>query len=121
MAENDKDIVAFLRPHAGAFRCPKCRRSLADCRLRQLDRQGPRYTVEVTCRNCELVLLVVLELAAATAVDEEVVSDVGEEVVSDVGEEVLDPISNQELLAVHKALSRHRGPLTALLRHPDDD
>ncbi len=113
MAENDKDIVAFLRPHAGAFRCPKCRRSLADCRLRQLDRQGPRYTVEVTCRNCELVLLVVLELAAATAVDEEVVSD--------VGEEVLDPISNQELLAVHKALSRHRGPLTALLRHPDDD
>ena len=65
------DILAFLRERAGAFRCPMCRRSLADCKLRRLDHEGQKYTVEVTCRNCELTFLVALELASSdgTAAD----------------------------------------------------
>ncbi|MGH7608724.1 MAG: hypothetical protein ACRDZQ_05480 [Acidimicrobiales bacterium] len=111
----ERDIVAFLRPHAGAFRCPKCRRSLADCKLRQIGREGPRYTVEVTCRNCELVLLVVLELASPAAVESEDAETVEVEVLP-----AAEPISNEELLDLHRALMGHRGPLTALLQDRSD-
>ncbi|MFZ0994463.1 MAG: hypothetical protein WAO09_00580 [Candidatus Dormiibacterota bacterium] len=113
------DILAFLRERAGAFRCPMCKRSLADCRLRQLDHEGQKYTVEVTCRNCELTFLVALELASSEEAetggeDREV------ELVGSVQPEA-DPITNDELLEVHRALSGHSGPLTALLRERAND
>ncbi len=107
------DILAFLRERAGAFRCPMCRRSLADCRLRQLDHDGSRYTVEVTCSHCELAFLVALELAAG---DEAETVESGAE--AEV-EEVAEPISSDELLEVHRALDRLSGPLTALIRDRD--
>lgn len=115
----EMDILAFLRERAGAFRCPMCKRSLADCRLRQLDHEGQKYTVEVTCRNCELTFLVALELATS---DDTEVGDEGQEVdlVGSAQPEV-DPISNDELLEVHRALSGHAGPLTALLRERAND
>lgn len=112
------DILAILRANAGAFRCPMCRRSLADCKLRQLDQQGPRYTVEVTCRNCQLAWVVALELAA----DEEVnilVEEPEPPLFSSQAE--VDPISSDELLEVHRALHQHTGPLTALLRERAND
>lgn len=113
------DILAILRANAGAFRCPMCRRSLADCKLRQLDQEGPRYTVEVTCRNCELAFVVALELAA----NEEVNIVVEEEEPPRLASADLEgkPISNDELLEVHRALSGHSGPLTALLRERAND
>jgi len=96
-----------------------CKRSLADCRLRQLDHEGQKYTVEVTCRNCELTFLVALELASsegAESADEE--QEV--ELVGSV-QPGADPITNDELLEVHRALSGHAGPLTALLRERAND
>ncbi|MGH7643777.1 MAG: hypothetical protein ACRENX_12350 [Candidatus Dormibacteria bacterium] len=113
------DILAFLRERAGAFRCPMCRRSLADCKLRQLDHEGQKYTVEVTCRNCELAFLVALELASSEAAD----TDPGEQEVELVlgSESDADPISNDELLELHRTLSGHAGPLTALLKERAND
>lgn len=105
------DILAFLRERAGAFRCPMCRRSLADCKLRQLDHEGSRYKVEVTCRNCELAFLVALELAGG---DEAEGLEVEEGAVAPV-----EPISDEDLLQVHQALGRLSGPLTQLLRDRD--
>ena len=104
------DILAFLRERAGAFRCPMCRRSLADCKLRQLDHEGPKYTVEVTCRNCELAFLVALELANSDVVEAE----------RDGAAPRGDPISNDELLELHRALSRHSGLITDLLQERAD-
>lgn len=113
------DILAFLRERAGAFRCPMCRRSLADCKLRQLDHEGQKYTVEVTCRSCELAFLVALELASSddteSSEDEEEVALVGR------AEADSDPISNDELLELHRTLSEHSGPLTALLTERAND
>jgi len=113
------DILAFLRERAGAFRCPMCRRSLADCKLKQLDHEGQKYTVEVTCRNCELAFLVALELASA----EDAEGSEDEQEVSLVGrtEADSDPISNDELLELHRTLSQHSGPLTALLKERAND
>jgi hypothetical protein len=113
------DILAFLRERAGAFRCPMCKRSLADCRLRQLDHEGQKYTVEVTCRNCELAFLVALELATQ---DEAETVD-GEQELQPVtsAQPEAEPISNDELLEVHRTLSGHAGPLTALLRERAND
>jgi hypothetical protein len=113
------DILAFLRERAGAFRCPMCRRSLADCKLRQLDHEGQKYTVEVTCRNCELTFLVALELASSDGT----AADAGEQeaqLVASSGSGA-DPISNDELLELHRTLSGHSGPLTALLKERAND
>lgn len=113
------DIVEFLRERAGAFRCPMCRRSLADCKLKQLDHEGQKYTVEVTCRNCELAFLVALELAP----NDEAENEPGEpevELVASSDSEA-DPISNDELLELHRALRGHAGPLTALLKERAND
>ncbi len=100
------DILTLLRQHAGDYRCPVCRRSLADCKMRQLTHRGQQYTIEVTCRKCDMAFVVALEVqggeemvTAGTAVD---------------GDE-LPPISTDELLEVHRALVGYHGPLTALL------
>ncbi len=113
------DILAFLRERAGAFRCPMCRRSLADCKLRQLDHEGQKYTVEVTCRNCELTFLVALELAP----NDESEAKEGEPELQMLvsSESEAEPISNDELLELHRTLSGHSGPLTALLRERAND
>jgi hypothetical protein len=96
-----------------------CKRSLADCRLRQLDHEGQKYTVEVTCRNCELTFLVALELAASGEAE----TGDGEQEVELLGsaQPEAEPITNDELLEVHRALSGHAGPLTALLRERAND
>jgi hypothetical protein len=114
--EEEMDILAFLRERAGAFRCPMCRRSLADCKLRQLDHEGSKYTVEVICRHCQLAFLVALELARG---DE---AEVGEDEFQLVAgaEPQGDPISNDELLELHRALRGHSGPLTDLLKEGAD-
>jgi hypothetical protein len=116
--EEEMDILAFLRERAGAFRCPMCRRSLADCKLRQLDHEGPKYTVEVTCRNCELAFLVALELANSDVVEAERDGEQPELVAGAAPRG--DPISNDELLELHRALSRHSGLITDLLQERAD-
>ncbi|HVB53277.1 MAG TPA: hypothetical protein VNF24_03670 [Candidatus Acidoferrales bacterium] len=113
------DILAFLREQAGAFRCPMCRRSLADCKLRQLDHEGQKYTVEVICRNCELAFVVALELASKDETETDS-SERETELVVDSGGGA-DPISNDELLELHRTLSGHLGPLTALLKERAND
>ena len=98
------DILTFLRQRAGDFRCPVCRRSLADCKMRQLTHQGSQYTVEVTCRKCDMAFVVALELHGGND------ADAGAE----TGREP-PPISTADILEVHRALKGYRGPLTALL------
>ncbi len=98
------DIMGFLRQRAGDFRCPVCRRSLADCELRQLAHQGPHYTVQVTCRHCSMAFLVALEVQGGG--------------VAEADLEERDPISADELLELHRQLADHKGPLTALLAPP---
>jgi uncharacterized protein YbaR (Trm112 family) len=109
------DILAFLRE---AFRCPMCRRSLADCKLRQLDHQGQKYTVEVICRHCELAFLAVLELAS----HDDTETDSGAEEIDLVATAAAEaePISNDELLELHRALGGYTGPLTALIKERRD-
>ncbi|HVC23486.1 MAG TPA: hypothetical protein VNH82_08700 [Candidatus Dormibacteraeota bacterium] len=87
--------------------------------MKQLDHEGQKYTVEVTCRNCELAFLVALELASA----EDAEGSEDEQEVSLVGrtEADSDPISNDELLELHRTLSQHSGPLTALLKERAND
>jgi hypothetical protein len=95
------DIMGFLRQRAGDFRCPVCRRSLADCELRQLAHQGPHYTVQVTCRHCSMAFLVALEVQGGGA--------------AEVDSKEREPISADELLELHRQLADYDGPLTALL------
>jgi hypothetical protein len=113
------DILAFLRERAGAFRCPRCKRSLADCKLTQLDHAGQKYTVEVTCRSCELAFLVALEVASNDEAETDA-EEHGRETVASAEPEA-DPISNDELLELHQVLSGHSGPLTALLKERAND
>ena len=98
------DIMGFLRQRAGDFRCPVCRRSLADCELRQLAHQGPHYTVQVTCRHCSMAFLVALEVQGGAE--------------AEVPDPERDPISAEELLDLHRRLAEYEGPLTALLERP---
>ncbi|NNM96175.1 MAG: hypothetical protein HKL89_01015 [Candidatus Dormibacteraeota bacterium] len=104
------DILTFLRQRAGDFRCPVCRRSLADCKMRQLTHQGSQYTVEVTCRKCDMAFVVALELHGG--------GDGAEEVAAAAAE--APPITADDILDVHRALKGYQGPLTALLE-PDRD
>jgi hypothetical protein len=100
------DILTLLRQHAGDYRCPVCRRSLADCKMRQLTHRGQQYTIEVTCRKCDMAFVVALEVQG------------GEEMVTAgpaMDGDALPPISTDELLEVHRALVGYHGPLTALL------
>ncbi|MGH7640788.1 MAG: hypothetical protein ACREOL_07785 [Candidatus Dormibacteria bacterium] len=112
------DILAFLRERAPVFRCPKCRRSLADCKLRQLDHQGPKYKVEVVCRNCELAFLVVLELTSDEAPATPEARPGQKEAEPNPAQS--EPISSDELLQVHQLLADHGGRLTDLLHEPPD-
>ncbi len=101
------DIITLLRQHAGDYRCPVCRRSLADCRMRQLTHRGHQYTIEVTCRKCTMAFVVALEVQGGEVADAETESA-----------EALAPISTDEILEVHRALLGYHGSLTALLE-PD--
>lgn len=101
------DILTLLRQHAGDYRCPVCRRSLADCRMRQLTHRGHQYTIEVTCRKCTMAFVVALELQGGEDAD-----------LVDEAAEAVPPISTDELLEVHRALLGYHGSLTALLE-PD--
>ncbi len=101
------DIITLLRQHAGDYRCPVCRRSLADCRMRQLTHRGHQYTIEVTCRKCTMAFVVALEVQGGEVVDSE----------TELAE-ALTPISTDEILEVHRALLGYHGSLTALLE-PD--
>ena len=101
------DILTLLRQHAGDYRCPVCRRSLADCRMRQLTHRGHQYTIEVTCRKCTMAFVVALEVQGGEDAD-----------LVDEAAEAVPPISTDELLEVHRALLGYHGSLTALLE-PD--
>lgn len=105
------DILTFLRQRAGEFRCPVCRRSLADCKMRQLNHSGHHYTVEVTCRKCDMAFVVALEVHGGEAEEELQLAD----------EEEMPPITADELLQVHRALRGYQGPLTALLEPRDGE
>jgi hypothetical protein len=104
------DILPFLRQRADNFRCPVCRRSLGDCRMRQLTHHGSQYTVEVTCRKCDMAFVVALELH----------SDSDDEDTETLAEE-LEPITSDEILEVHRALTGYQGALTNLLHKGDGD
>lgn len=99
------DIMSFLRQRAGDFRCPVCRRSLADCELEQLAHRGSHYTVQVTCAHCSMAFLVALEVQGGAA--------------TEVDASEAEPITPDEILELHRALSGHDGPLTALLERPE--
>lgn len=67
--EQDFDVLAFLRERAASLRCPKCRLPLADCELRQLNQDGQRYKVEVTCGHCQMVVQVEVERSGELSPD----------------------------------------------------
>ncbi len=116
------DILPFLRQRAGDYTCPRCRYSLADCGVRILQQRGPLYTVQVTCRRCELSLLVQLEvredaITPTAAAGEPGARSAGRRTARPrrvALERPAPPISADELLDVHQHLAAFEGPLSSL-------
>jgi len=119
------DILPFLRQRAGDFTCPRCRFSLADCGVRILQQRGALYTVQVTCRRCELSLLVQLEVKGDADAAAAVAGGRGARGAG-TGRRAVQarrptptlpaaPISADELLDVHQHLAGFEGPLTGLV------
>ncbi len=119
------DILPFLRQRAGDFTCPRCRYSLADCGVRIVQQRGPLYTVQVTCRRCELSLLVQLEVQGDADRDGPAAipstrSQRGASAPRRAGRAgtpapAAPPISPDELLDLHLHLAGFEGPLLQLL------
>ncbi len=107
------DILPFMHERAAQFSCPRCRRSLADCGLRLLQQRGSHYTVQVTCRTCDLTLVVALELRSEADTPREAIP------AQRVARPAPPPLSGEEVLDVHLRLRDLNGPLTDLLRPPD--
>ncbi|HUY98665.1 MAG TPA: hypothetical protein VMW47_13810 [Verrucomicrobiae bacterium] len=123
------DILPFLRQRAGDFTCPRCRYSLADCGVRILQQRGPVYTVQVTCRRCDLSLLVQLQLQGDAGTAEAIAAGGRSPRASAPGrrasraprppsEPAMPPITADELLDLHLHLADFSGALTALWPAP---
>jgi len=96
------DILAVIRDRAGEYDCPVCRRTLEGCGLNLLRDDDPMYTVEVSCAQCRVTFVVLLQVREARPPRRR-------------ARPQAPPIGADELLDLHERLQGHDGPLTELL------
>jgi len=103
------DLLDVLRRQAGRFQCPKCGKSLADCRLELVAQADSQSVVRVTCSHCEDERMIAVALAApAEAV---VATPIRDQAIADLG----PAISTDDVLDVRLALKAYEGDLLGLL------
>ena len=103
------DLLDVLRRQAGRFQCPKCGKSLADCRLELVAQADAQSLVRVTCANCEDERMIAVALAAPTE------TEVAEPVRDQVTDELGPAISTDEVLDARLALRAYDGDLKSLV------
>jgi hypothetical protein len=103
-------MLDILRRQAGRFQCPKCRESLADCRLEMVAQQDDQSLVKVTCAHCQDTRLIAVALAA------EAPSAPAIEVRDQPIDELGPPLTTDDVLDVRLALAAFEGDLAGLLR-----
>ena len=103
------DLLDVLRRQAGRFQCPKCGKSLADCRLELVAQADVQSVVRVTCSHCEDERMIAVALAAHA--ETEVATPVRDEAIDELG----PAISTDDVLDVRLALQTFAGDLKSLL------
>jgi len=103
------DLLDVLRRQAGRFQCPKCGKSLADCRLELVAQADAQSVVRVTCSHCEDERMIAVALAAPA--EAEVAAPIRDEAIADLG----PAISTDDVLDVRLALKDYGGDLKSLL------
>ncbi|MEP7105935.1 MAG: hypothetical protein ABI838_08820 [Chloroflexota bacterium] len=122
-------IIEFIQDRARYYNCPVCGRNLKGCEVRMLNHVEDRFTVQVTCATCHVTFIVILaiqgqglEMVQEGDVEVEVeVHDLREDLqIGDAaGGHERGPIELDELLDVHLVLRGYDGPLTDLLKQPE--
>jgi hypothetical protein len=100
------DVLDILRSQASRYQCPNCGKSLGDCRLDLLGREGSESLVKITCAHCEDSRMIAVAVAA-----EIIPAPVRDQPVAELGK----PISADDVLDVKLALSDHSGDLKSLV------
>ena len=130
------NILEFIRDRARYYNCPVCAKSLKGCTVRMLSQVDDRFTVQVTCRACDVTFIVVLAIDAGgmestttsiTGADDEVEVEIYESLGLDdddpaespVRAEPKEPIQVDELIDLHLLLRDFHGPLTELVKERD--
>lgn len=103
------DLLDVLRRQAGRFQCPKCGKSLADCRLELVAQADAQSVVRVTCSHCEDERMIAVALAAPA--EAEVAAPIRDEAIPNLG----PAISIDDVLDVRLALKEYEGDLRSLL------
>jgi transcription elongation factor Elf1 len=103
------DLLDVLRRQAGRFQCPKCGKSLADCRLELVAQADAQSLVRVTCSHCEDERMIAVALASPT--ETEVANPVRDEPIEDLG----TAISTDDVLDARLALDSFDGDLRSLV------
>lgn len=106
------DLLDVLRRQAGRFQCPKCGKSLADCRLELVAQADAQSLVRVTCASCEDERMIAVALAAPAQT--EISAPVRDQEAGELGA----AISTDEVLDVLLALRSHEGDLKSLISPP---
>ncbi|HEY0492459.1 MAG TPA: hypothetical protein VGD57_03230 [Candidatus Dormibacteraeota bacterium] len=106
------DLLDVLRRQAGRFQCPKCGKSLADCRLELVAQADAQSLVRVTCAHCEDERMIAVALAAPS--DAQIAIPVRDQSIEGLG----PVISTDDILDVHLALHEYEGDLRSLLNQP---
>ncbi|HSO93853.1 MAG TPA: hypothetical protein VLS53_05205 [Candidatus Dormibacteraeota bacterium] len=107
------DLLDVLRRQAGRFQCPKCGKSLADCRLELVAQADAQSLVKVTCSHCEDERMITVALASATESDTE--REVAPPVRDEPAESLGAAISTDDMLDARLALAAHDGDLRSLV------
>ena len=108
------DLTELLRSQAKRYRCGACNENMADCGINVLAQQGNRALVRVTCAACrdENLLQIIFQTD-----DEADVRVPARTAVADEGfPETEKPISGDELLDLHTALTGWQGGFEELLK-----
>ena len=103
------DLLDVLRRQAGRFQCPKCAKSLADCRLELVAQADAQSLVRVTCSHCEDERMIAVAFASPT--ETEVSNPVRDEPIEQLGA----PISTDDVLDARLALGAFEGDLRSLV------
>jgi hypothetical protein len=103
------DLLDVLRRQAGRFQCPKCGKSLADCRLELVAQADAQSLVRVTCSHCEDERMIAVAVASPT--ETEVAPPVRDEPTDELGA----AISTDDVLDARLALRSFDGDLRSLV------
>jgi len=103
------DLTEELRRQARRYRCSACNENMARCDIRVLERQESVALVQVTCASCKEESLFQIVFRTTDATPEPGRADI------EGAAENADPITGDEMLDVHLALSRFSGSLKDLV------